>query len=389
VARPVVVHVLGGLGFGGNEALCLQIVRHAPPEVDNVVLYRDPGRTDMLPLFQCVPGLSVRCLAAPARSRLADLRAMTRELHRIGPRAVLMYALGVPHLLAGASARLARLPTIQASAGNPAPAEAIARRKWAIVLWLSALIGVPVQGQSQSIERSLRRLARRLPRGSGTIANGCDAGEIGRRAAAARRSRPTDGRLVIGMVARLDPIKDQATLIRAFAALAHELPEAELWLVGEGSEGARLRRRAAAEGVAARIVFWGRRADIPELLGRMDVYAFSTTRDEGFGIAVIEAMAAGLPVLAGPTGGIPELFDDGVEGRMWPLDDSSAAAALLVGLLDDEPNRAQAGVSARERFRREFDADVVAPSLLAFIRGDTDAAAGVAVPDHSRHLARD
>ena len=63
----------GGLGFGGNEALCLQIVRHAPPEVDNVVLYRDPARTDMLPLFQDVPGLSVRCVAAQARSRLADL----------------------------------------------------------------------------------------------------------------------------------------------------------------------------------------------------------------------------------------------------------------------------------------------------------------------------
>ena len=148
------------------------------------------------------------------------------------------------------------------------------------------------------MERSLRELGGRLPRGSGTIANGCDVAAVAGRAGAARRLRRRDGRLVVGMVARLDPIKDQATLIRAFAEVAQEHPRAELWLIGDGERAWQLCDLAAAEGVADRVVFWGPRSDVPELLGQMDVFAFSTTRDEGFGIALIEAMAAGLPVVA-------------------------------------------------------------------------------------------
>ena len=357
MARATVVHVLCGLGFGGNEALCLQIIRHSPPEVDNVLIYRDESRTDMLPLFQRVPGLSVRCVAAKARSRLADMSAMTRELRRIDPQAILMYAFGVPHLLTAASARLAGVPRIQASAGNPASEERSTRRKWAILLWLSALIGVPIQAQSHSVERSLRALARWLPRGSGTIANGCDTEETERRAAAARRLRPAGGRLVIGMVARLDPIKDQATLIRAFAALAREVPEAELWLVGDGAEDAALRRLVDVEGLAARVVFWGRRADIPELLGQMDVYAFSTTRDEGFGIAVIEAMAAGLPVVASDVPACREVLAGGDAGILVPARNPAALATALRILLQDPALRAGWSRRATARVHAAYTAE--------------------------------
>jgi glycosyltransferase involved in cell wall biosynthesis len=356
VARPIVVHVLGGLGFGGNETLCLEIVRHAPPEVDNVVLYRDPGQTAMLPLFRRLPRLSVRCVATQARSRLADLRVMTGELRRIGPRAILIYGFGVPHLLVGASARLARVPTVHAAAGNASPTAPGARRKWALVLWLSALIGVPVQACSRAVERSLRELAGWLPRGSGTIANGCDAEAIARRAALARRARAAGGPLVVGMVARLDPIKDQSTLIRGFAALARELPEAELWLVGDGGEDARLRRLAAAEGVSGRVVFWGRRADIPELLGRMDVYAFSTTRAEGFGIALTEAMAAGLPVVATDVPACRELLADGAAGVLVPAGDPDALASALRPLLREPGLRAVWAAKAIARVRAAYGA---------------------------------
>jgi hypothetical protein len=84
-------------------------------------------------------------------------------------------------------------------------------------------------------------------------------------------------------------------------------------------------------------------------------------------LAVIEAMKAGLPILAPRTGGVPELFDDGAEGRFWPLDDQARAAALLMGLVDDEAERARAGRAAQDRFRRAFDAEVVAPRLLSFL----------------------
>jgi hypothetical protein len=64
-----VVHVLSGLGLGGNETLCLQIVRQAPPGAANVVIYQDPARTELLPLFEDVPGLRLRCVPTHGRAR--------------------------------------------------------------------------------------------------------------------------------------------------------------------------------------------------------------------------------------------------------------------------------------------------------------------------------
>ncbi len=86
-----------------------------------------------------------------------------------------------------------------------------------------------------------------------------------------------------------------------------------------------------------------------------------------FRLSIIEAMAAGLPVIAGEVGGIPELFDPGVEGRFWPLDDPDAAAEILISLMSDEHERKKAGEAARVRFRERYDAEVVAPRFLAFL----------------------
>ena len=336
--RPTVVHLLGGLGFGGNETLCLQLVRHAPPEVANVVIYQDPARTAMARLFQDVPGLRLRCVATRGRSRPGVVWAVARELRALRPTAVLVYSFGVPHLLATAAARLAGVPTVCTHAGNPAPGSPDSRRKWRIVLALSRVFGVPVQACSAAVERSLRALGR-LPRGSGAIANGCDVADIARRAGRARALRRRDGRLVIGMVARLDPIKDQATLIRAFAEVAKEHPQAELWLIGDGPRAGELRALAIAAGVAERVVFWGQRSDVPELLGQIDVFAFSTTEDEGFGIALIEAMAAGLPVVASDVPACREVLADGAAGILVPAGRSEPLAAALRALAQNAAER--------------------------------------------------
>jgi glycosyltransferase involved in cell wall biosynthesis len=90
-------------------------------------------------------------------------------------------------------------------------------------------------------------------------------------------------------------------------------------------------------------------------------------------LAIIEAMAAGLPIVAGNIGPIAELCDDGVEARFWPLDDPIQAAATLLELLDSEPTRLMAASAASERFRRDFDADLIAPRLWSFLMGMTPA----------------
>ena len=110
---------------------------------------------------------------------------------------------------------------------------------------------------------------------------------------------------------------------------------------------------------------------------------------ESSSLAIIEAMAAGLPIVAGNIGPISELCDDGVEARFWPLDDPAQAAAMLIDLLDCEPARLKAARAASERFRREFDAEVVVPRLLSFLLGTRPAPGGAPpgsqVPSASTH----
>ena len=358
----MVVHLLSGLGFGGNETLCLQIVRHAPPDVTNVVIYQDPARTEMAPLFQAVPDLRLRCVPTRGRSRFLAMWAVAQELRALRPAAVLVYTFGVQHLLAATGARLAGVPTVYTRAGNPAPCSSADRWKWQILLWLSSVLRVPVQACSLAVERSLRQLGGGLPRGSGAISNGCDVAGIAHRAARARRLRGRDERLVIGMIARLDPIKDQATLIRAFAEVAKEHPQAELWLIGDGPRAGALRALAIAAGVAGRVVFWGQRSDVPELLGQIDVFAFSTTEDEGFGIALIEAMAAGLPVVASDVPACREVLADGAAGVLLPPRDQARLAQAICGLLASEEQRAAWAGRALTRARSHYDAGICARS---------------------------
>ena len=240
----------------------------------------------------------------------------------------------------GASARLAGVRSVHVSLGNPAPCDRPRQRKWRTILRLSSVLGVPVHSCSVAVEQSFRELGAGLPRGSGVIPNGCDVAGIAERGTPVRALRPRGDRLVIGMVARLHPMKDQATLIRAFAEVAKQHPRAELWLIGDGTRAGELCALAVAEGVADRVVFWGPRRDVPELLGRLDVFAFSTTRDEGFGIALIEAMAAGLPVVASDVPACREVLADGEAGRLVPAGDPDALATELRALLRDPGLRA-------------------------------------------------
>jgi glycosyltransferase involved in cell wall biosynthesis len=314
----------------------------------------------MAPLFQDVPYLRLRCLAPGGRSRLQMIWAVARELRALRATAVLIYTFGIPHLVAAAGARLAGVRKVYTWAGNPAPCDRIARRKWQAILWLSSILGAPVNSVSISIDQSLRELRERLPRGSGAIPIGCDVAGIAKRARAARRLRRRDGPLVVGMVARLDPIKDQATLIRAFAEVAKEYPQAELWLVGDGARARELCDLAAAQGIAERVVFWGPRRDVPELLGQMDLFAFSTTRDEGCPNATIEAMAAGLPVIASDVPGCREVLDDGAAGVLVPAGDHAPLARAICRLLGSENERAAWAGRGLERAAERYDARLCA-----------------------------
>jgi glycosyltransferase involved in cell wall biosynthesis len=167
-------------------------------------------------------------------------------------------------------------------------------------------------------------------------------------------------------IGNLDLVKNHRFLLDVLAHAKRAGRSLTLDVFGEGPCRTDLLRQARSLGVEAQARFRGFRPDAPALLPGYRVYVHASY-SESSSFAIIEAMAAGLPIVTADACAIRELCDDGVEGRIWSLDDPARAAATLIQLLDDEPARLQAANAARDRFRRDFDADVVGPQLRSFL----------------------
>ncbi|MCS7208467.1 MAG: glycosyltransferase [Fimbriimonadales bacterium] len=159
--------------------------------------------------------------------------------------------------------------------------------------------------------------------------------------------------IVIVHVGRFVELKNHALLLRAFAQLRCSQP-LYLWLVGDGELRPAMEQLAQELGVAERARFWGIRADVPDLLNAADIFTLPS-KYEGNPMSVMEAMAAGLPVVATAVGGIPELVGDAQTGVLIPVDCESRLVQALQTLVDSHELRAQIGRAALIRARERFD----------------------------------
>ena len=144
------------------------------------------------------------------------------------------------------------------------------------------------------------------------------------------------GSKIVGVVARLEPEKGHPTLLEAWPAVLRAVPDAYLLVVGEGSRRDALEAQARELRIAHRIVFTGRRDDVPAVTAALDVAVLPSYR-EAQGLSILEALALSRPVVASNVGGIPEMIEDGVTGVLVQPHDAPALAAAIVRLLTDHP----------------------------------------------------
>jgi glycosyltransferase involved in cell wall biosynthesis len=182
---------------------------------------------------------------------------------------------------------------------------------------------------------------------------------------------------VVFTSSRAQAYKGIPVLIEAAARLAAGGRDVAFAYCGDGPALEDLRRLAAARGVT-NFHFLGRRDDVPDLLGAATVAAVPAVWAEAFGLSVVEAMAAGVPVVASRTGAIPELIADGETGLLVPPGDAPALAEALGRLLDDPPLRTRLATSARAVVRSRFTVEgtvaglyAVLAELLPTLRGAT------------------
>jgi glycosyltransferase involved in cell wall biosynthesis len=167
-------------------------------------------------------------------------------------------------------------------------------------------------------------------------------------------------------VGNLLPVKNHGYLLRILAEARRLGHRYTLDIFGEGMEQANLRRLAETLRVTDQVRFLGYQPDVAAKLPAYSAYVHAS-RSESSCIAVMEAMAAGLPVVTTDSGALAELLDDPDQGRYWPIDEPVRAARILVDLMSTEAGLARAGRAARDRFERDYAAEVVVPRLLAFL----------------------
>ncbi len=197
--------------------------------------------------------------------------------------------------------------------------------------WFGKRLGL--LGVSDAIRDDIRRGVPSWPEGRiETLHNRIDvdvvrAGQLPRAAARDRLGLAPDA-FIVGNVGRLHPDKDQATLVRAFARALPQLPEAaQLVILGKGRLEKTLRAQVESLGLGDKVRFMGQVPDAWQAFAAFDVFALSSDH-EPFGMVLLEAMAAGVPVIATNCGGAPEVV--GEAGSLFPLGDDAALARLLV-----------------------------------------------------------
>jgi len=156
------------------------------------------------------------------------------------------------------------------------------------------------------------------------------------------------GSLAIVQVARLDYLKDHGTAVRTIERVLQKCPRARLVLVGDGPEEPQIRELVRQRGLEPHVQFLGLRTDVARLLEAADIFLL-TSISEGIPLTLIEAMAAGVPIVATRVGGIGEVVADGSTGLLAPSGDDSSLAQQILRLSENAALRQALGAEGRKR----------------------------------------
>jgi glycosyltransferase involved in cell wall biosynthesis len=317
---------------------------------------RDAGATvEILPLHEGARGLGRESVGAPLAAILSFLYALrlSARLRRLRPDVVHCNSLKA-NLYGGLAARLARVPVVWHVRDRISP-DYLPARAISLVRAAERLLADAVVVDTESVRATLAR-----PERAQVVPSPVPAMAAGSRDGAPLR---------VGMLGRIAPWKGQHVFLDAFAA-AFPDGDAEAVVIGAPLFGSdeedyerSLRARAESLGIAGRVEFRGFRADTEAELARLDVLVHASVLDEPFGLAVVEGMAAGLPVVAAAGGGPAEVVTDGVDGLLYPAGDADALAARLRTLAGDATLRRALGNAARSR-AAAFAPEVAAARML-------------------------
>lgn len=362
---PLVAHLIYRLDIGGLETLLVDTINRMPAgHYRHAVICL----TDYTDFAQRItrPGVELFALHKPAGLALGTHADLFRLLKKMKPDVLHTYNLGTVEYAATAWA--AGVPIrVHAEHGRDArdpqginPKHNLLRRLLAPFIDRYVPVSRDLRGW---LERVVRIPAHKLQ----LIDNGVDTERFHHEGALGAEAWQDDpDAFVIGTVGRLQDVKDQATLIDAFAHLRTLVPEARLRLVlvGDGPLRAQLETRVRGHGLADSVCFAGPRSDVAPVMRSFSLFALSSIA-EGTPVTLLEAMASGLPVVATAVGGIPDLVEQGVSGTLVPPKDPQALAAAIAPYVRERALARRHGAAGRERVEQQYSMQAMLAAYVA------------------------
>ncbi len=346
MSAPRVLHVVESLGIGGIERIVEMLARHHRGSFRIEVLCTSRGGPIAEALREGGTPVRVLDVGSYYPSGIAQVARVFRTsrpdvVHGHGHFAGVL-ARGAA-LWAGVGVVVHHLHTIDTT---------LRRRHRELERLLGGLTSAVIccSGAVESHARRDLRLPSALLR---TIPNGIDpAPEVPRARAREALGRPRSP--VIGCVGGLAPHKGQAVLLRALPPLADRVKRGTVIFVGDGVERDALERKARRAPAGWSVRFLGARPDARALLPAFDLAVIPSIEREGFGLAALEAMDAGIPVVASAVGGLPEIVESGVTGLLVPPSDPEALAGAIASVWADGGRGRALGASGRARVESRF-----------------------------------
>lgn len=348
-----ILHIITRLDRGGSSINTLMTAAGLPPPFRQCLVFGQTrelpqlalelrGKAEMIELPQLVRHLS------PVRDCVA-LWHLYRHIHQ-GAFDLVHTHTSKAGVLGRVAARLAGVPRVVHTphghvfagyAGKALTILFILLERWAAI-FTDQIIGLTDREIQDHLERKIGK-----PEQYRSIPSGIEIERFRQR----DQEKDAGQECIIGSVGRLEPVKGHVYLLEAFAILAPHFPRLRLVLVGDGPLRAELQDLAGRLRIAERVCFPGWREDVSTLLQTFDLFAFPSL-NEGMGRALVEAMAAGLPIVACRSGGIPEVLAEGQAGLLVEAGHAPALARGIERLLRDPELCRRMGQAAQARAQR-------------------------------------
>ena len=313
-----IFHLLDGFKIGGIENLAFTLSSVDKPNINNYLInINDDLNIYLDNYFTKDKFKNLKIISLKKKKGIFLTLRIIKLLDREKPSNIIIYFNNITSLWVLIGAKLLNINNVAICIQNSIEKLSFRNLKSIFLMRLFNLFGVKLVPCSKAILNSYLLIDKKL-RFEEVIPNCINVEHFKEEFNEAKKITKKNNLKTIIMIARLDEIKDQETLIKAYSRIKDDC---NLILIGNGTKRLYLEELAINLGLNPKDIFCGSRLDIPQLLAKADIFAFSTSFKEGFGIALIEAMAAELPIIASDVPACREVLDDGKAGILIPVKD--------------------------------------------------------------------